>query len=66
MSLRNAQCKDKDANLYYVASQKYGDLVSFFFFLKKIDLLLWDVQMFTWIFIKTVLDTSLYETCGLI
>ena len=35
-------------------------LISFFF--KKIDLLLWDIQMFTWISIKTVPDTSLHKT----
>ena len=33
-----------------------------FFFLLKIDLLLWDVQMFTWISTKTVPDTSLHKT----
>ena len=36
------------------------------FFKKKIDLLLWDVQKFTWISIKTVPDTSLHETSDLI
>ena len=35
-------------------------------FFLNIDLLLWDVQMFTWISIKTVPDASLRETSDLI